>query len=863
MSRVIYTGTGGEYLTGFAKKKLKQLQKARALQRLPAKVRKMYVDGIFIELRACHNSVRDLIKIGGASVGSLLLGVGGKLYIHDYSADATTKALTISEAVVATGDLHTSFNKAALVRGDYRVSGKSSKWSSSALDLGDDYLGLVNEYELSLYASDAAVYGLIDKTTGLVSNIPTDLILPEYCGPYGSMFRVAGQSSDDQWNAFVSPDFFSLIPKTGEANHVASWVPNFFTVEPDDAYSLPPGWYYGVYPFSSYGIDSALTSLKVSFCGVMESRSGSDEYDHGGWCEVVTDWENDEGSGSSIGDVYFYTDAMTTSGSDYTYYERVSGYLSEGYLTIGSSLTGTAHAFKVEFGRKPDSVHWWDCEYYAGQAQGAVIVAGTKAGLYRYTGGQATILEVEDYIDHAVSSDGQKVAIMCGDAVIERVYVYDLYGTKEDGEYINGAYTTLADGTTSMAGFEVVAGAFILSRASGFERTEMTLPIDPADADEADRSTFNSLGTLRFSSTGNGGITIWKVTCSDGINAEYSKYFNECFEGSRVVVDDPDTTTSTEHLVSKWDYGSDESTIKGIVRGTFGVDGQSFIGEGSGSVDSRYGPDNDGIVAAPSTFTLAYDDDTDTFSVSDYSGTVELGNGLTYNDDGDIVSSGSATCSDGAVIYTASTSCGQTAELEILFDELEISGADALSSTTDYETYSAIGGLAPYEWSFDSGTIDDDGKLTSISDCSTAGALATAVVTVKDSCGSEASIEVRLPGGTWVQAEVWTNSGISDDGFDYCTNGATIKAYDDCDDLAENTNYNLVTEIIGGYKYIAYYACQGNNSMNCDFPEDMYVPSPTCGSLGEKCYYNTYWDEPWAGTIVLSSAYVYEWQCDE
>lgn len=65
--------------------------------------------------------------------------------------------------------------------------------------------------------------------------------------------------------------------------------------------------------------------------------------------------------------------------------------------------------------------------------------------------------------------------------------------------------------------------------------------------------------------------------------------------------------------------------------------------------------------------------------------------------------------------------------------------------------YVPVGGIAPYTYSFTGGTIDvDSGEILSISTCAANGSSAMATVSVNDSCGSSATLDIRLPDGHWV-----------------------------------------------------------------------------------------------------------------
>lgn len=76
------------------------------------------------------------------------------------------------------------------------------------------------------------------------------------------------------------------------------------------------------------------------------------------------------------------------------------------------------------------------------------------------------------------------------------------------------------------------------------------------------------------------------------------------------------------------------------------------------------------------------------------------------------------------------------------------------------DQYSASGGVPPYNYTFTGGTIDSAGTITSVTSCGgPQGNGAVASVSVTDSCGQKATIEVRLPGGSWVQTDLVESTG--------------------------------------------------------------------------------------------------------
>lgn len=184
--------------------------------------------------------------------------------------------------------------------------------------------------------------------------------------------------------------------------------------------------------------------------------------------------------------------------------------------------------------------------------------------------------------------------------------------------------------------------------------------------------------------------------------------------------------------------------------------------------------------------------------------------------------------------------------------ELFISGADGLDSTTDYEQYSASGGVTPYSWSFDGGDIDSSGLITSITSCGgsqNGGAMGS--VTVTDACGQTASIAVRLPGGSWAGQDSWEST---------------------CYRALSSTFVRRETEISGDTKYLISFQYSGGQSYPYSAP---YCVASVCGAcesvMGWDCQNNiTFYDyfslsagstTTYYCTIYPSRANVYKWTC--
>lgn len=75
------------------------------------------------------------------------------------------------------------------------------------------------------------------------------------------------------------------------------------------------------------------------------------------------------------------------------------------------------------------------------------------------------------------------------------------------------------------------------------------------------------------------------------------------------------------------------------------------------------------------------------------------------------------------------------------------------------DIYTASGGVPPYAWSFDKGSIDSGGEIISVDSCGASGSSRVGTIRCTDSCGRTGVYKVRLPGGTWVAyATSWTKT---------------------------------------------------------------------------------------------------------
>lgn len=177
--------------------------------------------------------------------------------------------------------------------------------------------------------------------------------------------------------------------------------------------------------------------------------------------------------------------------------------------------------------------------------------------------------------------------------------------------------------------------------------------------------------------------------------------------------------------------------------------------------------------------------------------------------------------------------------------------------------YSGGGGIGPYSYSFSAGSINSvTGEILSISGCGAPGTDRFASVSVSDSCGSAASLEVRLPGGTWVL--VGTDTGN-------CTNGGfaswTDSSTSGCRVCDDPFSCDLTVELIsGGNKYSEDWdyitispVCDGHGCDTCS-GLSCNVPASTSYPYTENCPAD---HAPYGGTggECVQTSRSFQWQC--
>ena len=745
---------------GFARRLWRSLEDLRLMSGAVQLQKYVVADNIRIFLRCCEDASLIRIEYLGAPEGHILLSSLRDGATHfstlDYIKNKTGVAAVFPDSAVS-GVLSSMFDQTCQVGEHIQVKRNKTKWSVEELG-GEalEFIGRVDAYEQAYFAGTDGIWMRHSQGLQQVSNIPSGhLLLPSLSGSFLNLFSFASYPTAELWNQYRGASLFSITPTNGVVQEYGAWVPSFFVVEPTDTYGLKPGWYYGRYPSPRYDTDNPLESLSVSLCAVVDTRCHPGLYAQG-WCEMVT-----AVNGEDRDDIYFYFDSLTTPGNDYAYRELVTGSYTHSFITIGSVLAGHSTSFSLTAttaGVKPDEVKLWNFESYTSgtstsiDAVGVLVIEGTRCRGYRYKGYAAEFVDTTSFHSYAISNNGQMVAIFesIDGSLITSVKVYDLFGVRGKAltgnpDYSEGGHTLVRDSGV-VAPLAALTACFIPTREKDFTPGQAAF-LSVSSPNPDNRAEFPSLSSLRFTKSATGGLQIDKVVCDNGVDATFGVSSDPCFD-STIVVDDPHLVATTDRLVSKWDAGGN---FRGVVRGVFeGTHpNMRFRGVGSGS-SGWYGE-----ISLASTFSMVLNATEDGFVYSGYSGELIYGEGL--NEDGTLnYDTAGISCAPAGKKFSASSSCGQTAEAVVVADEFSLTGT---STPIVGSAYSAGGGVPPYSYSFSGGGISNEGKITSINGCSAPRNPRWATVSATDACGQTAEIEVRLAGGVWVSISDENNYG--------------------------------------------------------------------------------------------------------
>lgn len=174
-------------------------------------------------------------------------------------------------------------------------------------------------------------------------------------------------------------------------------------------------------------------------------------------------------------------------------------------------------------------------------------------------------------------------------------------------------------------------------------------------------------------------------------------------------------------------------------------------------------------------------------------------------------------------------------------DAMVISGPEEPDEDSGY---SVVGGKAPYIWSISAGSINDNGAITDLT-----GACGAGTVSVTDSCGNSAEMEVRFSDGQWVETSVEPGPCGIIDGPISCSGGvvvcgATIIGHTKSEPYVRSGNW---AACVGGLACDGCWWLNHIDSIMCSGVEVEKGSASSCGSNGNI----------W----ILSHTTIYTWSC--
>lgn len=170
---------------------------------------------------------------------------------------------------------------------------------------------------------------------------------------------------------------------------------------------------------------------------------------------------------------------------------------------------------------------------------------------------------------------------------------------------------------------------------------------------------------------------------------------------------------------------------------------------------------------------------------------------------------------------------------------ITIAGPD---TAVDGSQYVAVGGMEPYKWSINKGSISQDGIVSISRQCG------TATITVTDDCGNTATRDVTMPNGTWVLTE------------DLKLNTCNVPSNGNCTTISSDTKivyswYDLLDNwpCPLGYDPCIYSGlCYANNSWSSNPCTGASWPDNCCPAGGGYKYLSKH---------VKVKKQTYQWRC--
>jgi hypothetical protein len=730
----------------FAKHKLRKLdRRRRALGNASAK--QFYTLGD-VYLQIYTSDTRKLIRLwggGGASIVFASAPTEIQLSVYDYITDTLTPTESFTNS---SGTLHQYFNSVCHYNDTKNTDGKSVS-PIPALPGGTPVHYYSHEVEyvqtaagLYLRTPDDALLQAVSFPQGGVS------WMPQFSRGQGNFISMPRYPTTEIWNLNRVSDIWAYAPSSTAVLPTHHWVPSFFFAEPGNAI-YGTGWQYG--KFLEWWVeppdDFSIKDGRVTYGGMLENRKQTASAPYG-YCETLTKLDTTD---------YFLVSFFESASPFPT--ESNPSWVNQkltGTKQGGSSVSGKSRSFSIDaladFGvpSTDPTIHWWNAGWEgdttppAHDLTGVVITANGKSILYRYTGATTKLYTTTDYHSHAVSTSGRYAAIFEGTSLIERAIIADLQEN------------------TILRISEVPAGALGLSGA-WIPRAvidPLALPYDisnVATTPLVDEDTYkfrSHYGAVTYPEGDNAPTANWKMTCEDGVHARVASYDDPCFELTLVKIlplsvppSGNVTVTMEGEVYAAGSFTELTQSLPYILFSSMGPPPAPYeivLGHWTYSNNEPIPKEisvsatNARVEVIERAAMSMYQDIYDKVYVKNALGTVARSG---FDENGEVTVD--TTC--GAQTVSATTSCGQSASLEVGEDPatLTITAPDNVYSVGD--VFSAGGGVEPYTYSTSVGTIDPDtGEVLTYT-----GHCGRVTVTATDACGQTASTDVRGSSGTW------------------------------------------------------------------------------------------------------------------
>jgi len=639
----------------------------------------------------------------------------------------------------------------------------------------------------------------------------------------GGYVYLGGWWQGEAWNLFEGYEFFGIKPNSSDT-HIIQWFSELWFWDPLDSGMAPGMNWKGIYgPYKE---------ASVEFGCLLDDRAGSDGP---GLCEMLVEAEyiDDERAPTENYEGMMVIKNKYTDGV----YQPYFTFDSSDYLTPSDSHT----------------YHYWSC---VGDAKAErpstgiwcllIFTAGGRWCLLDHPGYQRQVLNGSYYHTHTVSNDGNLVMIVEGadnrrgvllDVTTGEVTYHDKISdftsgcfippVSESREEITG-YADIGDTETTMADPSMGAVRPGISQSSTLTNTHWKIVSD---------EPYIARGALWWD-------PCWKWTATEvaalsgGALIRVAGDVYPISEAPFLIGGTYDNTL----LFGQWDYSSStEFTTKAI----------DIEPVSESVVVSLY--DHPDVYLLPYGI-LGYPPNT-LYLQGSYSppvgwsstGESELETPFTDGEDPDGFFATLTMHCPGDYIVSAEDACGRSGTATVTNEDyyMFIQGEDLVAEGNSYVAY---GGYGPYTYSFDKGSINADGEITSLSgDCGDPGGPAYGTVTAVDQCGTRVDFDVRLPGGSWVVTNYECGPGYEPEVYGPCNTpwpgcfGAVT---------AQCTYFSGITN-----KYVEYWRESGGCS------QDWCAQADPADLLGRQTSYPCDVPPIASNYFCHFQTIYYEWQC--